>query len=71
MIFRLLLGAGLFGMGFYLGRELGRTESLRERFARDGRSTRVRGRVLDSTAYQVVNVTRPRNLGNGRETGDG
>ncbi|MGD8311666.1 MAG: hypothetical protein PVJ66_03650 [Gammaproteobacteria bacterium] len=59
MIFRLLVGAGLFGMGFYLGRELGRTESIRQSLDRSGRSTRLRGKVLESTDYHIVKETRP------------
>lgn len=58
MIFRLLIGGGLFAMGFYLGRELGRSESIRETLERPGRSRRVRGAVLDSTDYQVLRETR-------------
>lgn len=30
MLFRVLIGAGLFVLGFYLGREIGRTEPIRE-----------------------------------------
>jgi hypothetical protein len=31
MIYRLILNMGLFALGYYLGREVGRTESVRER----------------------------------------
>ncbi len=30
MIFRILVGAGLLALGYYVGREIGRTESVRE-----------------------------------------
>jgi hypothetical protein len=33
-IVRLLLGAGLFSLGYYVGREVGRLESLREELSR-------------------------------------
>ena len=31
MIYRLIINLGLFALGYYLGREVGRTESVRER----------------------------------------
>jgi hypothetical protein len=31
MIYRLFINLGLFALGYYLGREVGRTESVRER----------------------------------------
>ena len=33
-IIRLLMGAGLFGLGYYVGREVGRLESLRDEMRR-------------------------------------
>jgi len=40
MLFRVLIGTGLFMLGYYLGREIGRTEPIREelRQARDEES---------------------------------
>lgn len=71
MLFRLLIGAGLFGTGFYLGREMGRTESLRNRLEHDARSTRVQGTVLDFTDERVVNITRNPGTESRPETGNG
>lgn len=34
MFYRLILNLGLFALGYYLGREVGRTESIRERMRR-------------------------------------
>lgn len=34
MIVRLLLGAGLFAFGYYVGKQVGRTEPIREEMAR-------------------------------------
>lgn len=41
MIVRLFLGAGLFVLGYYMGREVGRAEPVREalRAAREGEGT--------------------------------
>ncbi|MCU0833638.1 MAG: hypothetical protein MUC77_04255 [Chromatiaceae bacterium] len=41
MIVRLVLGVGLFALGYYLGREVGRAEPVREalRSAREGEGT--------------------------------
>ena len=34
MVFRFLIGAGLLALGYYVGREIGRTEHVREELRR-------------------------------------
>lgn len=58
MISRLLIGAGLFGMGFYLGRELGRAKAIRQGLDRSGRNTRAQGKILESSDYHVIKESR-------------
>lgn len=36
MLIRAIMGLGLIGLGYYVGREVGRHEGLREELARDG-----------------------------------
>jgi hypothetical protein len=40
MLLRLVVGAALFGFGYYLGREMGRTESIRETLRRFNHESR-------------------------------
>lgn len=44
MIFRILAGAGLMVLGYYVGREVGRTESIRQELRR---AQARKGRVID------------------------
>ena len=54
MIFRLILGAGLAAAGYYIGREVGRSELLDLKLHGKGRKKRVDGEVVDSTEYTVA-----------------
>jgi hypothetical protein len=47
MVLRVLLGAGLFAFGYYLGREVGRGAAIGEQL-KSTASTRVRGAATDS-----------------------
>lgn len=47
MIQRILLGAGLFLLGFYVGREIGRTEPIREELRKE-REGQPRAEQLES-----------------------
>lgn len=60
MIFRLLVSAGLFGFGFFLGRELGRSEAIRDRLDASDRHRRVKGQTLDSDDYVVLDDSKAR-----------
>ena len=51
-VVRLLLGVGLFALGYYVGREIGRLESLREEMRR------LRGAV-DRAGISVSRVPEP------------
>lgn len=51
MIFRLLLGVGLLAAGYYIGREVGRTEPLRGEL--DRARKRRSGKVVDTDNYKV------------------
>ncbi len=55
MIFRLLLGAGLIAVAYYVGREVGRSELLDRKLHGKGRKKRVKGKVVDATEYKVTN----------------
>ena len=49
---RLLLGAGLFALGYYVGREIGRIESVREEMRR-------LREAVDRAGISVNHVTEP------------
>jgi hypothetical protein len=51
-IVRLLLGVGLFSLGYYVGREIGRLESLREEMRRLRAAVDRAGIPVDRTATQ-------------------
>lgn len=53
MIIRLLLGAGLLGIGYYLGREAGRSDVLRGKLHRARKRVNLSGEVVDATDYEV------------------
>ena len=65
MIVRLFLGAGLFALGYYLGREVGRSEPVREELRRaregaDGEEARRAGAAApEATAVDGVAHDRP------------
>jgi hypothetical protein len=50
MIFRLLLGVGLLAAGYYVGREVGRTESARGEIERSRKRS---GKVVETNDYKV------------------
>lgn len=54
MFFRLLLGAGLIAVAYYVGREVGRSELLDRKLHGKGRKRRVKGKVVDATEYKVT-----------------
>ena len=54
MIFRLLLGAGLIAVGYYVGRTVGRSELLDRKLHGKGRKRRVECKVVDATEYKVT-----------------
>jgi hypothetical protein len=56
MIFRLLLGAGLIAVGYYVGRTVGRSELLDRKLHGKGRKRRVEGKVVDATEYKVTSA---------------
>ena len=63
MIYRALIGIGLFTIGYYLGRQVGRAQAMQEqlRYAREsGRSTNLRQIATVCTpADGVLNFSRP------------
>jgi hypothetical protein len=60
MIFRVLASVGLLAAGYYVGREVGRIESIREELER----TRARGgRVVDQDGDPAPEEPRPGALG--------
>ena len=54
MIFRLLLGAGLIVVGYYIGRTVARSELLDRKLHGKGRKKSVEGKVVDATEYKVT-----------------
>ncbi len=52
MIYRLLASAGFFAVGFLLGREIGRTEAIRQHLGSGGRFRK--GETFESDDYIVL-----------------
>ncbi|MGA7979908.1 MAG: hypothetical protein WCA32_06735 [Chromatiaceae bacterium] len=62
MIVRLFMGVGLLALGYFVGREVGRTESVREELQRN------RSAARDDADNRERQSTRPTQLDNGRPT---
>jgi hypothetical protein len=60
MIVRLFMGVGLLALGYFVGREVGRTESVREELQRK------RSAVRDDADSREHQPTRPTQLDDGR-----
>lgn len=55
MLFRLVLGAGLLVIGYYVGREVARNEGGKRGLLHGtGRKARVKHSIVDSTDYKVT-----------------